>query len=122
MRIRSQEFVLLVRRALKELPPNFRARLAGVDVVVEDEPSPELRRELQLPPGELLFGLYDGTPLTNADRYAAQFLLPDRIILFQRTFERMCTSPQEVLEEVRLTVMHEVGHHFGLSEEKLEDV
>ncbi|MBI4498689.1 MAG: metallopeptidase family protein [Chloroflexi bacterium] len=122
MRIRRQEFEFLVRRAIKELPPAFRARLVGVDVVIEDAPSPELRVELGLEPGELLFGLYDGVPLTHPDRYAAPWRLPDRILLFQRTFERTCATPQEVLDEVRSTIIHEVGHHFGLSEDQLEEV
>lgn len=122
MRIRRREFELLVRRAVKELPPAFRRRVAGVDVIVEDAPSAELQRELGLEPGELLFGLYDGTPLTDPDRYAAAMLMPDRITLFQRTFELSCATPQEVLQEVRQTVMHEVGHHFGLTEDRLKDV
>lgn len=116
------EFELLVGRALRRLPREFRRRLDGIAVVIEDEPTPEQREELGLAPKELLFGLYDGVPLTDPDRYSATIAFPDRIILFQRSFERACSTKEEVEEEIRLTVIHEVGHHFGLDEEELHEV
>lgn len=122
VRIRRMEFELLVGNAIRKLPPQYRRRLEGVAVVVEDEPSPAQRQELGLAPRELLFGLYDGVPLTDPDRYSAPVAFPDRIILYQRTFERACTNRHEVEEEIRLTIIHEVGHHFGLDEDHLEHV
>ena len=122
MRIRRMEFELLVGNAVRKLPPRYKRRLEGVAVVIEDEPSPEQRRELGLAPDEMLFGLYDGVPLTDPERYTAPIGFPDRIILYQRTFERSCATRQEVEEEIRLTILHEVGHHFGLDEDHLEHV
>ncbi|MCX6020176.1 MAG: metallopeptidase family protein, partial [Chloroflexi bacterium] len=113
---------LLVQRALRRLPAIYRSRLDGLAVVLEDEPTPEQRRDLGLAPRELLFGLYDGVPLTDPARYTAAIAFPDRIILYQRSFERSCSTREEVEEEVRLTVIHEVGHHFGLDEEALHHV
>jgi predicted Zn-dependent protease with MMP-like domain len=116
------EFELLVARAVRRLPAIYRRRLDGVAVVVEDEPSAEDRRELGLAPDELLFGLYDGVPLTDPARAGAAIGFPDRIVLYQRSFERACSTRQEVEEEVRLTVLHEVGHFFGLDEDALHHV
>src|SRR2546426_2298950 len=105
MRIRRMEFELLVGNAIRKLPPQYRRRLDGVAIVVEDEPSPELREELGLGPRELLFGLYDGVPLTDPHRYSAAVPFPDRIILYQRAFERACSTRQEAEAEIRVTIL-----------------
>lgn len=122
MRIRRMEFELLVANAVRKLPLRYRRRLEGVAVVVEDEPTPEQRKQLGLAPKEYLFGLYDGVPLTDPDRYSSPVAFPDRIILYQRTFERACANRHEVEEEIRLTIIHETGHHFGLDEDHLDHV
>jgi predicted Zn-dependent protease with MMP-like domain len=111
-----------VGNAVRKLPAQYKRRLEGVAIMVEDEPSPELRKELELAPREFLFGLYDGVPLTDPDRYSALVPFPDRIILYQRTFERACSTRQEVEREIRLTILHEVGHFFGLDEDAVEHV
>lgn len=119
--MRRREFERMVDRALEGLPEAFRERLDNVVIVVEDHPSARLLRSLGMGPDELLFGFYEGTPLTEPGR-EYDFRVPDTITLYQRTFELACGTPEEIAEEVRKTVLHEIGHHFGLSEEELEDV
>jgi predicted Zn-dependent protease with MMP-like domain len=114
-RLRQARFARLVARALDELPAEFRERMRNIEIVVEDEPSPEQRRG----DGELL-GLYEGVPLT--DRGAMEPYLPDRISIFRGPIERISASPRRQAEIVRDTVVHEIAHHFGISDERLGEL
>lgn len=114
-RLRQARFARLVARALDELPAEFRERMRNIEIVVEDEPSPEQLRG----DGELL-GLYEGVPLT--DRGATEPYLPDRISIFRRPIERISASPRRQAEIVRDTVVHEIAHHFGISDERLGEL
>ena len=114
-------FEKLVREALDVIPRRFRSRLDNVEIVVEDVASAELLAEMGSPEDEPLFGLYQGTPLTERG-WAHGNALPDRIIVYQRTIEEACSSEDEIFEEVCLTVIHEAGHYFGLSEEEIEAI
>jgi predicted Zn-dependent protease with MMP-like domain len=114
-RLRQARFARLVARALDELPAEFRERMRNIEIVVEDEPSPEqLRGE-----GELL-GLYEGVPLT--DRGAMEPYLPDRISIFRGPIERISASPRRQADIVRDTVVHEIAHHFGISDKRLGEL
>ncbi len=104
-----QRFERLVRRALAALPEEFRSRLENVAVLIEDEPPKDMPDTL---------GLYEGVPLT--ERSLDGITLPDRITLFKRPIERACRTEEEIETEVRLTVLHEVGHFFGLEEAQME--
>jgi predicted Zn-dependent protease with MMP-like domain len=112
-------FERLVRRALDGLPPEFRARLENVDVIVERRPRRAHLRAAGVPPGETLLGLYVGTPLTERHGDTYHLALPDRIYIFQEPIERMCGSARDVVREVRRTVVHELAHHFGITDERL---
>lgn len=112
-----EAFERLVERALDELPDEFAARLDNVAVVVEDEPDAETLADLGMEPDDELFGLYQGTPLI--DRGVAFVGLPDRIVIYRGPILRACRSPSEVVREVQKTVVHEIGHHFGLDEEDM---
>jgi predicted Zn-dependent protease with MMP-like domain len=114
-------FEALVREALDAIPKDFRDRMQNVEIVVEDRASPALRAEMSDDSGDELFGLYQGTPLTERT-WAHGNALPDRITLFQRTIEETCDTEDEVFEEVCLTLIHEAGHFFGLSEEEIEAI
>ena len=114
-RLRRARFARLVARALDELPAEFRERMRNIEIVVEDEPSAEQRAD----DGELL-GLYEGVPLTG--RGAGEPYLPDRISIFSGPIERMSTSPKRQAEIVRDTVVHEVAHHFGISDARLREL
>jgi predicted Zn-dependent protease with MMP-like domain len=108
-KLSRQKFERLVRRALVALPEEFRSRLENVAVLIEDEPPEDMPDTL---------GLYEGVPLT--ERSLDGITLPDRITLFKRPIERACRTEEEIEAEVRLTVLHEVGHFFGLEEAQME--
>lgn len=112
--LRRARFARLVARALDGLPPEFRERMRNIEVVVEDEPTAEQRED-----GDLL-GLYEGVPLTG--RGAMEPYLPDRISIFRLPIERITASPRRQAEIVRDTVVHEVAHHFGISDERLREL
>jgi predicted Zn-dependent protease with MMP-like domain len=116
-RLRRRRFETLVARALDALPPHIVAMLDNVEIVVEDEPTPEQRG--QNGGDDALFGLYEGIPLAARDSGYAM-TLPDRIIIFRRPLERACRSPAEIAREVRITVLHELGPHLGFDEDRLE--
>ena len=104
--------------ALAELPRAFASRLDNVAVLIADRPTAEQRRDLGLAADETLFGLYEGTPL--GERGGAYHLaLPDRITIYREPILEACLSTQEMKHEIRLTVIHELGHHFGLGDHEL---
>ena len=110
-------FERLVEEALDGLPPEFAELLENVAVVVEEEPDAAVLAELGMDPEEELLGLYLGVPLTDRDtRYQA---LPDRVAIYRGPVLRSCGSRREVVREVRDTVVHELGHYFGLDDEEM---
>ncbi len=113
--MRRTEFERLVARALDELPPAFAKRLKNVAVMVEPRPSREVAAEL----GGDILGLYHGASEMEQSPIAP-YELPEVIILYQENIEAICQTDDEIVEEVRKTVIHEVGHHFGLSDEEME--
>ncbi len=116
-----ERFESLVEDALADLPPTFAERLENVSIVIEDLASPgQLDRSDATDPHHLL-GLYEGIPLTHRDRgYAGA--LPDRISIFRIPIEEMCRSDEEIKRQVRDTVLHELGHFFGMDEDMLRDI
>lgn len=113
-------FEKLVSESLSELPEAFRFRLQNVDISVEDEPSADLLTSLGLAKDELLLGLYEGIPLTERGGDYGM-VMPDRIRLFQRDIEAVCSSEEDIADEVRKTVIHEVAHFFGIEEDEIPD-
>lgn len=114
-------FERLVREALDAIPAAFRDRMQNVEIVVEDRASAALEAEMSDGSESGLFGLYEGTPLTERN-WAHGNTLPDRITVFQRSIEEACDSEDEVFEEVCLTLIHEAGHFFGLSEDEIQAI
>lgn len=114
--LKRARFARLVSRALDGLPPFFVERMRNIEVVIDDEPTGEQRPE----DGADLLGLYEGVPLTG--RGGGEPYLPDRISIFRGPIERMTTSPRRQAEIVRDTVIHEVAHHFGISDERLREL
>jgi predicted Zn-dependent protease with MMP-like domain len=121
MRLSRARFEALVVRALETIPEPIRIRMENIDVVIEEWPTAQQYAALGLDPGDLLFGLYEGTPLVERDITASP-LLPDKITIFRGPLEAACRTEDEIAEEVRKTVIHEVAHHFGLDEERLEEL
>ena len=121
MRVSPEEFDALVEQALGNLPEEFKAALDNVAVMVAEEPTDEDLEEVGMDPADPerdeLFGLYQGTPLTERDSFYSG--LPDRVLIFRGPILRECTTRREVMREVRETVQHELGHYFGMEEEDL---
>ena len=118
--MKRDQFERLVNEAIAELPGEFRGRLNNVVVIVDDRPSAELMDEMEIPPDETLFGLYEGTPLT--ERGFREPLHPDRIWIFQKPIEEECETENEIKEEIATTIVHEIAHFFGLDDEYLEEL
>lgn len=110
-----REFIRLVRHAYRQVPPAVREALRNVDVVVEEWPHQEEVRSLQ--EKGPLFGLYTGVPLP--ERQGGEPLLPDRIAIFRQPILRSCSTRAEAVREIKVTLLHEVGHCLGMSEEDL---
>ena len=115
------EFERLVVEAVTLIPKRFRREMKNLALVVEDEPSLELLQEMEIEPPDSLYGLYQGTPLTERS-WSEGNRLPDRITLFQRVIEDDCEDEDEVRATIGETLIHEVGHYFGLSEEEIEEI
>ena len=121
LRLSVAEFSTVVDKALAVLPDAFKPYLDNVVIETQLHPSRRLTRESNISPGESLLGIYIGEPLTRRNVDSAP-VMPDRIILFQRNLERASRSVEELRCEIRKTVYHEIGHHFGLSEEDLDEL
>lgn len=107
--------------ALKRLPKFFKEKMENVDVVVENQASRALLSGMGLRSPFQLLGLYQGVPLDRRGFYYGN-VLPDKITLFQVPIESMCRTKEEVEEKVKEVVIHEVGHYFGLDDEKLREI
>jgi predicted Zn-dependent protease with MMP-like domain len=114
-------FRQLVSEALDTIPRRFRRHLQNIAIVVEDHPSPAILAEMEIEPPDTLFGLYQGTPLTER-HWGYGNTLPDRITIFRTPIEDVSETEDDVVTEVGETLIHEVGHYFGLSEAEIEDI
>ena len=115
------EFEALVERALRTLPRRFKEKIANVAVVVEDWADEETLRELGIEPPDTLYGLYRGIDLTHRDTSYGN-VLPDTIHIYQGPIEEDCADLAEMAELVRDTVIHEIGHYFGLDDDTMEGI
>ena len=115
------EFERLLVEAIALIPGRFRREMKNLALVVEEEPSQDLLEEMEIEPPDSLYGLYQGTPLPERT-WAFGNQLPDRITLFQRPIEEDCEDEDEVRAVIGETLIHEVGHYFGLSEEEIEEI
>lgn len=114
-------FEQLVSEAIRTVPARFRDQLRNLAVIVEDEPPDELLDEMGIEPPDTLFGLYEGTPLTERT-WDYGNALPDRIVLYQGPIEDSAEDDHDIVVAIGETLIHEVGHYFGLSEEELERI
>jgi predicted Zn-dependent protease with MMP-like domain len=119
-RARATSFEALVDRALAAIPAPYSDALREVAVVIDDEPSPEQLEENGLEPDDSMYGLYEGVPRTD---YGADWVAsPNRITLFRLPLEEDFPDPGELEDEVRLTVLHELAHHLGIDDERLDEL
>ncbi len=117
-RVTREEFTALAEAALARIPQTFRKRLKNISIIVEDYPSREDALGVDSTRHDLL-GLFAGSGYPAKDRFFTPPSLPDKVYLYQRNIERYCSSKEELSEEIRKTLLHEIGHYFGLSEEEL---
>jgi len=116
-----QQFQALVNEALATIPQNFRDAISNMAIVIEDEPTLAQLAEVGVEPPDTLLGLYEGTPLTER-QWAHGNALPDKVTLFQRSIEDASDDEDDVVVAVGETLIHEIGHYFGLSEEEIEEI
>ena len=116
-----QRFEELVAKAVEDLPEEFREQLENVDVVVEDQPSAYQLQHSHLKRGNILLGLYEGTPHTGRGTYYGM-VPPDKISIFQRSIESICRNDDEIVKEVGKVVRHEIAHHFGIGDARLSEI
>lgn len=119
--MKKDAFEELVARALDGLPAEFAERLDNVAIVVEDHPSRGQLLSSDVEEGHTLLGLYEGVPLT-ARTHDYGMVLPDKITIFQKPIETECRTDDEIVEAVRDVVLHEIAHHFGISDERLDEI
>lgn len=118
-RARHRRFHVVVQRVVDTLPQEVQELLAGVAIVVQEEPDAAQLRESELDDGDELFGLYQGIPRTERGS-GYSMVTPDRITIFAGPLSRACETRQDLEEEIRTTVLHELGHHLGYGEDGLE--
>lgn len=112
LRLSDAEFDAAVEDALEQIPPELARVMRNVAMLVDDEP----------PTGEHVLGLYEGVPLTERDSWWDAGAMPDRITIFKGPLERLCRNREELLDEIAVTVVHEVAHHFGIDDATLHDL
>ena len=107
--------------AINNLPGEFRERLENIDVVVADEPTRGQLRQSHIKRNETLLGLYEGIPLTVRSA-GYSFVIPDKITIFQKSIEAACKNDTQIIAEITRVVRHEIAHHFGIDDDRLEEL
>ncbi|SEE97044.1 Predicted Zn-dependent protease, minimal metalloprotease (MMP)-like domain [Arthrobacter alpinus] len=114
----KQEFDAAVQEAIDSIPKNISSKMANVAIFTAENYEPGPGED----PDTVLLGLYEGTPLTERDSWWESGSLPDRITIYREPILEICTSREDVLNEITVTVVHEIAHHFGISEERLHEL
>lgn len=118
----EERFLELVEEAVSGVPDEFAQYMENIEVSVEQYPSLELLREMELPATETLLGVYRGVPFTKRRTFWSP-LFPDSIVIFQKPIERICRGVEkQIRDQIRRTVVHEIGHYFGISEDRLREL
>ena len=121
MKLSDQEFDSVVKKALRRIPREIRRHIKNVVISVQKRPSDELIRETGMEPGIPLFGLYRGNPLQERSAIYPP-LYPDTILIFQEPLEMVCKTIEKLEEQIEITVVHEVAHYIGISDERLVEL
>ena len=116
--VESEDFEALVVKALRDLPEEFQSRLENIDVLVQEHPTPRQLAAVGHRRGWTLLGLYEGVPHTERTR-GYHMALPDKITLFQKPIEAKCRGEEDIAQEIKRVVCHEIAHHFGIDDERL---
>ena len=116
-----ERFEWLVAKAIADLPDEFRERMDNIDIVVQDEPTSGQLADAGLKRSETLLGLYEGVPLTRRSRFYGM-VPPDKITIFQKPIEARYRSDTRIQHEIQRVVKHEIAHHFGISDARLNQL
>jgi predicted Zn-dependent protease with MMP-like domain len=119
--VERARFIQLVRRALSDIPPPFKEHLKHVDIVVKRRPGAEDLRQAGLPADESMYGFYRGIPLTERDS-SYGMVVPDIIDIYQEPLEEDFPDDAELVDEIRITVLHELAHFFGIDDDRLDEL
>jgi predicted Zn-dependent protease with MMP-like domain len=119
--ITREDFTKVIAETLDSLPQEFRRRIRNVAVLVEDLPP---NQPLSQPgqPRRIVLGLFHGVPMTKKSVFHGPIGSPDHVVLYKKNIEAICSTEADVREQIRMTLMHELGHYFGMTEEQLRDV
>jgi predicted Zn-dependent protease with MMP-like domain len=121
VKLGDEGFDRIVQKALRRIPSEIREHLDNLVISVRKRPSKKMLREMHLSEDDTLFGVFEGVPLVERS-ITSPTLLPDSILLFQEPLEAACETIEELEEEIEITVVHEVAHFIGMSEERLEEL
>jgi predicted Zn-dependent protease with MMP-like domain len=121
LKLNNKEFDRIVKAAVLRIPEEIRQHLENIVISVQKRPSPEILEEMGFSPEETLLGLFQGTSQIERS-VTSPPLFPDTIFLFQEPLEEMCESAEELEEEIEITIVHEIAHALGMSEEKLAEL
>lgn len=120
-RMRRSEFERIILEALDELPPEFQDALDNLDIQVRWQPTIRELYRARLKPGADLFGLYLGVPTTKRGSHYGM-VVPDTIVIYQRAHERYCRTEQQMINQAKKTLLHEIGHYMGINEDRLHEL
>ena len=121
MKLSDKDFDRIVKRAIRRIPEELRKHLDNVLISVRKRPTEEMLEEMEVPLGEELLGYFSGVPIGDQS-VTDPPLYSDTIFIFQEPLEEMCRTVEELEEEIELTVVHEIAHYFGISEERLQEL
>ncbi len=121
MKLGNREFDRIVKAAIARIPEEIRQHLDNILITVQKRPDPAMLEEMGYPPDEPLLGVYWGVPLSERS-VGEPPLYPDTIFIFKEPLEEMCTTREELEDEIEITVVHEVAHFLGMSEERLAEL
>jgi len=119
MHITDEEFDALVTRAMDELPQEYISQLDNVAITYDDEPSDEQIERMKLDNNHLLLGLYEGIPQTHRGA-GYSLVLPDKITLFKKPILAVVRTKEELFEQIKRTLWHEIAHHYGLNHDRID--
>jgi len=122
MKLSRKDFDKVVARAIRRIPKEIRDHLENILISVLENPSPEMLEEMGLPEDYPLLGVYQGASLMERSTFSMPPLYPDSILIFQRPLEEMCRTIEELEEQIEITVVHEIAHYIGMTEEELIDL
>lgn len=120
IQVSDEEFQKLIDQALTELPGEHVKNIKNVAILYEERPTPDQREQLQLRHDQTLLGLYEGTPLSQ--RQGMTRLLPDKITLFKEPLSYQANSPDQLKEEIKHTLWHEIAHYYGLDHKRIREL